>query len=64
MVLLAAFAKLRTTTISFVMTVHPSVLIEQFDFHCTGIREIRHLSILKKYVDKIQVSLKSDKNNR
>jgi len=55
MVLLAAFAKMGKMNISLVMPVHPSVLIEQFDFHWTDIREIRHLSILKKCVDKIQV---------
>jgi hypothetical protein len=61
MVLLAAFSKLRPTNISLLMPVHPCVLTEQFDFQWTDIREIRHLSILKKCVDKIQVSLKSEK---
>jgi hypothetical protein len=62
--IISRFAKLRTTTFRFVMPAHPSVHIEQFDFNWTDIHEIRRLSILKKCVDKIQVSLKSDKNNR
>ena len=53
---LGAFAKLRKATVTFVM----SVLMEQqgADFN-----EILYLSISRKYVEKIQVSLKFDKNS-
>jgi len=34
--------------------------MEQLDFHCTDVHET--LSIFRKYVEKIQGSLKSDKN--
>jgi len=55
-VFLGAFAKLRKATVTFVM----SVLMEQqgADFN-----EILYLSISRKYVEKIQVSLKFDKNS-
>ena len=35
-----AFAKLRKRTMSFVISVRPSTLIEQFDSHWTDFREI------------------------
>jgi hypothetical protein len=72
---LGAFEKLLKATISFVMfvclsvslSVHPSVslsvLMEQLGSHWTEFHEICHLSIFRKFVQKIQVSLKSDKNN-
>jgi hypothetical protein len=37
---LGAFAKLRKTTILFVMSVHPSVLMEQLGSHRTDFHEI------------------------
>ena len=37
---LGAFAKLRKATISFVMSVHQSVRIEQLGFHWTDFHEI------------------------
>jgi hypothetical protein len=59
--LLGEFAKLRKVTVSFVMSVRPSVwnnsapterLVMKFN-----------LKLFRKSVEKIQVSLKSDKNN-
>ena len=65
--ILGAFAKLRKATISFVMFVCPSVCqsirIEQLGSYCTGFHEIWYLSIFRKSVEKIRVSLKSAKNN-
>jgi len=64
---LGAFAKLRKATISFVMSVSlcasPPFHMEQLDFHRTDFYEILYLSIFRKSVEKIQLSLKSDKNN-
>ena len=37
--------------------------MEQFGFHWTDFHEILFLSIFRKSVKKIQVSLKADKNN-
>ena len=36
--------------------------MEQIGSHWTNIQKIWYLSIFRKYVEKIQVSLKSDKN--
>ena len=62
-----AFAKLRKATISFVMSVsspvRPSVHMEQLGSHLTDFNEIWYVSSFRKCVEKIQVSLKSDKNN-
>ena len=55
---LCAFAKLRKATISFV-----SVRMEQLGSHWKDVDGIWYLTFFRKYVDKIQVSLKSDKNN-
>ena len=59
---LGAFAKLQKATISFVMAVHLSVRMEQLGSHWTDFHEILYLRIFRKSVEKIQVSLKSDKN--
>ena len=56
---LNAFAKLRKATISFVMSVCPS---EWNNSAPTG-RTLINLSIFRKSVEKIQVSLIADKNN-
>jgi hypothetical protein len=48
---LGAFAKLRKATISFVVSVSPSVCTEQFGCHWTDYHEIWYLSIVWKYVD-------------
>ena len=57
------FAKLRKVTISFVLPVRLSVRTEQLDSHWTGFRKILYMSTERKCAKKIQVSLKSDKNN-
>jgi len=58
---LGMFAKLRKATISFVMSVRPSVHMEQLGSRRTDFHEIWHLSIFRKIIKKIQVSLKSKK---
>jgi hypothetical protein len=45
------------------MSIHPSVLMEQLGPHWTDFREIWYLSIFQKYVENIQVWLKSDTSN-
>jgi hypothetical protein len=55
-------------TISFVMlsvwpSIRPSVRFEQLGSHPTDFPEIFYLIILRKYAEKGQASLKSDKNN-
>jgi hypothetical protein len=60
---LGAFAKLRKATISFVMSVCLSAL-NNSGFHWKDFHEIWHLSIFRKSVEKIEVSLKSDGDNR
>ena len=60
---LGAFAKLRKVAVSFVMFVFPSVLMEQLGTHWTDFYEILYLSIFRKFVEEIQVSLNSDKSN-
>ena len=54
---LGAVVKFRKVTISFVMSVRPSVRMEQLGFHWMDFQEVWYL------LKKIQVSLKSDKNN-
>ena len=61
---LGAFAKLRKETISFVISVRPSVRMEQLGSHWTDFHEIWHLDIFRKSVEEIQVSLQSDNNVR
>jgi hypothetical protein len=56
---LGAFAKLRKATISFIM----SFRTEQLLSYWTDSREILYLISFRKSGEKIQVSLKSDKNN-
>jgi hypothetical protein len=60
---LCAFTKLRKVTISFAMSVRPSVRMEQLGYHWTDFHEIWYLRIFRKSVEKIQVSLNSVKNN-
>jgi hypothetical protein len=60
--ILGAFAKLRKATISFVVSVRPSVRIEQLGSHCRDFHEIWYLSNFQKSVEKIQVQWKSEKN--
>ena len=60
--LLGTFVKLLNVTISFIMSVHPSVGVKQLGSHWMDFHENWYLSIFWKTVKKIQVSLKSDKN--
>ena len=60
---LGAFAKLPKATVSFVMSACLSVRMEQLGSHWMYFHEIRHLSIFRKYLEKIPVLLKSDKNS-
>ena len=41
----------------------PSVRIEQVGLHWTDLQEILYLSIFRKFVEKIQVLLRSNRNN-
>ena len=44
-------------------SVYPSARMEQLNSHWTDLHEVWYLSIFREFVDKIPVSLKSDKNN-
>ena len=63
--------KIAKSNISFVTSVHlslclfvcPSIHMEQLDSHWTEFHEILYLSVFRKSVEKIQVSLKYDKDN-
>jgi hypothetical protein len=59
---LGAFAKLRIATTSF-MSVRPSVRMKQLGSHWTDFNKLRYVSVFRYSFKKIQVSLKSDKNN-
>ena len=48
---------------SVCLPVRPSVRIEQLGSHWTDFHEIWYLNIFRKSVEKIQLSLNSDKNN-
>jgi hypothetical protein len=60
---LEAFAKFRKSTMSSVVSVCPSIRIEQLGSNWTDFHEISYLSISGESVKKIQVSLQSDQNN-
>jgi hypothetical protein len=60
---LRAFAILWKETMRFVMSVCPSVRIEQLGSHWMNFHEIWYLNMYRKSLEKIQVSLKSDKHN-
>jgi len=55
---LGAFAKLRKATISFAMSALVSVRIEPLGSHWTDIREIWYLSIFRKPVEEIHITLR------
>jgi len=61
---LCAFTRLRKAIISFVMSVCSFIHTEQFASHWMDFHEIWYLSIFRESVEKIHVSLKSDKNKR
>jgi hypothetical protein len=63
MTFLDAFVKLRKATIGFVMSVRPSIRMEQLGSYWTDFHEIWYLIIFRKHVEKIEVSLKSEHNN-
>jgi hypothetical protein len=50
-------AKLRKATVCFVMSVCPSVRMEQLDSHWTDFYECLYLCIFRKSVERIQISL-------
>jgi hypothetical protein len=60
-----SFTKWRKATISYVtwLLVWPSVHMEQLVSHWTDVHKIWYLKIFRKHDEKVQVSLKSDKNN-
>jgi hypothetical protein len=60
---LGAFTKLRKATIGFVMSVCPSLHMELLGIHWMNFHENWCLRTFRISVYKIQVSLKSDKNN-
>jgi len=57
------FSKFRKVTTSFVMSVRPSVLMEQIGSHWVDSHEILYWNIFRKFVEKVRVSLKSYKND-
>ena len=60
---LRAFAILRKATMRFDMSVCPAVRMEQLGSHWMNFHEILYLNMFRKSLEKIQVSLKSDKHN-
>ena len=60
---LGASTNLRKATISFVRSVRLSVRIEKLVSHLKDFHEISYLRSFRKSVEKIQVSIKSEKNN-
>jgi len=58
---LGIFAELRKATISFIMSIYLSIHLEVLGSHWTDFHEILYLGIFLKSLEKIQVSLKSDK---
>jgi hypothetical protein len=60
---LGVFTKLQKATISFLMSVRPSVGMEQLVSMWKDFHGISYLCIFRKSFERIQVSLKSDKNS-
>jgi len=52
-----------TNKVKFVMSACLSHRMERFGFHWRGFQEILYLRVFRKCVEKVQVSLKSEKNN-
>jgi len=50
-----ALAKLRKTTISFVMSIRPSVRTEQLGSHWTDFHDILYLGIFRKSVENVEI---------
>lgn len=59
---LGAFVKLRNTNISFVKFILLSFRMEQLGSNWTNFREVSYFITWRKSVEKVQFSLKSDKN--
>ena len=55
---------MRKATISFLMSVRPSLRVKQLGSHCTDFHEVSYLRIFRESVAKIQFLFKSNKNNR
>ena len=55
--------KIAKSTNSFLLSICLSVRMEQLCSHRTEFNEIWYLNIFRKYVEKIKIPLKSDKNN-
>ena len=55
--------KISKATTCLVMSVRPSVHMGNLDFHWTDFRESWYMSIFRITVEKMKVSLKSDKNS-
>ena len=64
LLVLYAFTRLRKSIISFVMSVCSSIHSEQLVSHWMHFNKIWYLNIFRESVEKIQVSLQSDKNIR
>ena len=62
-VILRSLSKIAESDYSLRQSVLPSVRMGQLGSHWTDFHEILYLSILRKSVEKIQIPLKSDKNN-
>jgi len=60
--LLRLVQRIVKATISFIMSVCPSVHLKRLGSHWTDSREIWYLNTVPKSVEKIKVSLKSGKN--
>ena len=52
-----------SANVTIVMSVRLSVRMDQLRPRCTNFEEILYLRLFRKSVEKIPVSLKSDKNN-
>jgi hypothetical protein len=63
---LGAFAKLRKSTISFAMSICPSIRLcfrmEQLGSHWADIHEVWYLKFFQKSVENTKIPLKSDRN--
>jgi hypothetical protein len=62
-ILLGPFAKFPKRAISSCSSLRPFVRMVKFGSHGTDFHEIQFLSVFRNFVKKVQVSLKSDKNN-
>jgi hypothetical protein len=59
---LGTFAELREASVSAVISVSPAVRLALLGSHWADFHKIWYLSIFQKYVERNQVSLKSEKN--